>query len=175
MDNDNIFEVNNIFYDRYNPLINKIVARILNNFGQSSDIDDCVNTVFLVIMEKLQQYNETRGSMAAFVAIVARSTALNYCKSNMRKTDELIGDDNIDVLSGPLGFENEVEFDMIISGIFEKLNNSENILFTMKYILFYPSDEIAKIFKIKRNAVDVRVNRLKSKIKKILTRGGITI
>ena len=113
--------------------------------------------------------------MAAFVAIVARSTALNYCKSNMRKTDELIGDDNIDVLSGPLGFENEVEFDMIISGIFEKLNNSENILFTMKYILFYPSDEIAKIFKIKRNAVDVRVNRLKSKIKKILTRGGITI
>jgi len=175
MNNDNMPEVNNNFYDRYNPLIRKIVARILNNSGQSHDIDDCVNTVFLEIMEKLQKYNETRGSMAAFVAIIARSAAINYCKGNRRKIDELTGDETIDFMSEPLGFENEVEFDMIIQGIFKKLNDKENILFTMKYILFYSSDEIAKVFKINRNAVDVRVNRLKSKVKNILVRGGITI
>ena len=175
MDNDNIFEVNNIFYDRYNPLIRKIVTRILNNFGQSGEIEDCVNTVFLAIMEKLQQYNETRGSISAFVAIIARSTALNYCKANTRKTQELIGDDNIDVMSSPLGFEDEIEFDMLVESIFDKLNEQENVLFTMKYILFYSADEIAKVFKINRNAVDARVNRLKIKIKKILIKGGITI
>ena len=173
MNNDNIFEVNNSFYERYNPLIRKIVTRILNNSNQSRDIDDCVNTVFLGIMEKLQQNNETRGSMAAFVAIIARSVAMDYCKGNKRKMNELIGDENIDFMNDPLEFENEVEFEILVESIFEKLNEQENVLFTMKYILFYPAEEIAKVFKINRNAVDGRVNRLKSKIKKILAKGGI--
>jgi len=173
--NGHIFEVNNNFFNKYNPMIRKIVARILDNSGQSRDIDDCVSEVFLAIMEKLQKYNETRGSMAAFVAIIARSVALNYCRDNTRQTDELIGDDKIDFISGPLGFENEVEFDMLVESIFAKLNEKESVLFTMKYLLFYKSDEIAKVFKITRTAVDVRVNRLKSKIKKILAKGGIMI
>ena len=101
--NNNISEVNNNFYVRYNPQIRAIVTRILNNAGQSRDIDDCVNTVFLELMEKLQQYSETRGSMAAFVAIISRSVALNYCKFNLRKNNELIGDDNIDFLNEPMG------------------------------------------------------------------------
>jgi len=174
-DNINIFEVNNSFYDRYNPLIRKIVTRILNNFGQSGDIDDCVNTVFLDIMEKLQQYNETRGSMAAFVAIIARSAAINYCKGNMRRTGELIGDDNIDFMLEPLEFENEVEFNMLVEKIHEKLNEQENILFTMRFILFYTPEEIARAFNITRNAVDVRVNRLKKKIQNFLIKGGISL
>ena len=168
-------EVNNSFYSKYNPQIRSIVTRILNNANQSQDIEDCVNTVFLGLMEKLQQYNETRGSMAAFVAIIARSVALNYCKSNAGKIGELIGDDGIDFLSEPLEFENEAEFDMIVDKILEKLNEQENILFTMRFVLFYSPEEIAKALKIKRNAVDARVNRLKIKVKKLLLKGGITI
>ena len=168
-----VFEVDNNFYERYNPLIRKIVSRILNNTGQSQDIDDCVNTVFLEIMEKLQQYNETRGSLEAFVAVIARSTAINYYRGNKCKVGELIGDEQLDFISEPLEFESETEFDELIEGIFKKLNEKESVLFTMKYLLFYPSAEIAQVFKISPNAVDVRVNRLKSKIKKILIRGGI--
>jgi len=173
--NSSISEVNNSFYEKYNPQIRAIVTRILNNAGQSRDINDCVNTVFLELMERLQQYNETRGSMAAFVSIITRSVALNYCKSNTRKIGELIGDDNIDFLSEPLEFENDVEFEMLVNGILEKLNEKESILFTMRFILFYSPEEIAKTFKIKRNAVDVRLNRLKSKIKNFLIKGGITL
>ena len=170
-----ISELNNNFYAKYNPQIRAIVARILNNANQSHDIDDCVNTVFLELMEKLQQYNETRGSMAAFVAIIARSVALNYCKSNMRKPGELIGDDKLDFLSEPMGFEDKVEFQMLVDSILDKLNEQESVLFAMKYLYFYPSEEIAAAFKISRNAVDLRVNRLKKKIKKFLLKGGLNI
>jgi len=171
----NIPEVNNSFYEKYNPQIRAIVTRILNNANQSGDIDDCVNTVYLELMAKLQQYNETRGSMAAFIAIITRSAALNYCKSNTRKIGELIGDDNIDFLSEPLEFENEIEFDMLIENILAKLNEKEYVLFTMRFVLFYSPDEIAKVFKIKRNAVDVRLNRLKDKVKNFLQKGGILL
>jgi len=173
--NHNTLEVTNNFFDKYNPLIRKITAKILNNAGQAGDIDDCVNTVFLELMERLQQYNETRGSMGAFVAVITRSVALNYCKSNLRKNDELIGDDMIDFLCEPIAFESKIEFQMLVDGILEKLNEQESVLFAMKYIYFYPAEEIAKAFKINRNTVDGRVDRLKKKIKNFLTKGGINL
>ena len=169
--------VNNNFYEKYNPQIRAIVTRILTNADQAGDIDDCVNAVFLELMEKLRQYNDTRGSMAAFVAIIARSTAIDYCRRNARKPGELVGDENLDFLTEPSehGFESDVEFKMLVDNILDKLNKQERILFTMKFILFYPSEEIAGVFKIRRSAVDMRVKRLKTKIKNFLTKGGIIL
>ena len=176
MENKNdVYEINENFYDKYNPQIQAIVTRILNNANQSRDIDDCVSTVYIELIEKLSQYNEMRGSMGAFVAIVARSTALDYCRSNMRKNGELIGDDKIDFLSEPIEFEDKVEFHMLAESIAGKLTEQEIILFTMRYIYYYTPEEIAKVLKIKRGAVDMRVNRLKGKIKNFLIKGGITI
>jgi RNA polymerase sigma-70 factor (ECF subfamily) len=169
------YEVNDNFYEKYNPRIRAIVTRILNNASQTRDIDDCVNTIYLELMEKLQQYNETRGSMGAFVSIIARSTALDYCRGNMRKHGELIGDENIDFLSEPIEFENKVEFQMLVKSIKEKLNEQEIILFTMKYIYYYSPEEIAKILKIKQNTVNKRVSRLKNKVKNLLIKGGIIL
>jgi RNA polymerase sigma-70 factor (ECF subfamily) len=171
----NISEINNNFYEKYNPRIRAIVARILNNANRPQDIDDCVNTVFLGIMEKLKQYNETRGSMGAFVAMIARSVALNYCRDNMRSSSELIGSEKIDYIVEPLEVENKIEFQMLVDTILKNLNGQESVLFAMKYIYFYSPEEISKTFKINRNAVDGRVNRLKKKIKKLLLKGGITI
>ena len=174
--NDNTFEINNNFFEKYNPTIRGIVTNILKSANQQQDIDDCVNSVFLSLMERLQQYNETRGSMAAFVIIIARSTALDYRRSGIRKTGELIGDDKLDFLSEPIGFENEVEFDMLVENIIlEKLNKEERRLYTMKYVFFDSTEEIAKYFNINRNAVDARIHRLKKKIKNLLKKGGVTI
>ena len=173
--NANIFEVNNSFYEKYNPQIRKIVTRILNNANQTPNIDDCVNTVFLELIDRLKQYNETRGSISAFVAIVTRSVALNYCKSNTRKIAELIGDDSIAFLTEPMQFESDVEAEMLVKNIIKKLNEKERALFTMRFILFYSAEEIAEISKIKRHAVEMRLNRLKGKIKNFLIKGGIII
>ena len=168
-------EVNNSFYEKFNPQIRKIVTRILNNAGQSRDIDDCVNTVYLELMEKLQQYNETRGSMAAFVAVISRSAALDYCRGNIRKNSQLVGGEKLDFITEPIEVEDKVEFQMLVDNLLEKLNEQESILFTMRYILFYSPEEIAKSFKINRNAVDGRLNRLKNKVKKFLTQGGVNL
>ena len=174
-----IFEVNDKFYDKYNPHIRKIVTRILTNSNQRGYIEDCVNEVFLQLIERLRQYNETRGSMAAFVTIITRSVALNYAKSNVRQLGELIGDDNIEFLTEPVNFEGEIEdeagYETLVTSILDKLSKQESALFTMRFILFYQPEEIAKALKITRNAVDSRINKLKSKIKRFLIKGGATI
>jgi len=173
--NNDVLEINDNFFYKFNPQIRAIVARILTNANQSHDIDDCVNDVYLELIEKLRQYNETRGSLSAFVAIVARSAAIDYCRHNMRKPSELIGDEKIDFLSEPIEFEDKVEFQMLVESIRKNLNKQERILFGMRYIYYYTPEEIAKAFKITRNTVNKRVSRLKDKIKKLLKKGGITV
>ena len=172
MGDDKPLEINNDFFEKYNTTVRGIVANILKPANLSQDIDDCVSAVFLNLMEKLMQYNETRGSMAAFVIIIARSTALNYRSGGIRKSSELICGENIDFIGGDLNFENEIEFKDLVKGILGRLNEKENILFTMKFILFDSTEEIAKAFNISKNAAEVRINRLKNKIKKFLTKGG---
>ena len=171
----NTRKIDEFFYEKYNPPIRAIVKRILDNANLSCDIDDCVNAVYIELIENLQKYNEMRGSLAAFVAIVARSTALDYCRRSMRRNGELIGDENIDFLSEPMAFEDKVEFQMLVKSIKEKLNEQEVVLFTMRYIYYYTPEEIAKVFKIRRSTVDKRISRLKSKIKKFVTKGGIIL
>ena len=172
---ESIREVNNNFYVRYNPQIRAVVSRILIHANRQNDIDDCVNSVFLDLMEKLQQYNETRGSMGAFVTVIARSAALNYCKSGSRKNAELVGDEKLDILSSPIEYQDEAEYDLLVESIVAKLNKDERVLFTLRFLYYYTPEEIAKTLKIKRSAVDMRTNRLKSKIKTFLTRGGVII
>jgi RNA polymerase sigma factor (sigma-70 family) len=93
----------------------------------------------------------------------------------MRKTHELVGDDKIDYIIDPLEVVDEIEFKTLVDMILKKLNEQERGLFAMKYIYYYSPDEIAKAFKINRNAIDVRVNRLKNKVKNLLIKGGVTI
>ena len=168
-------EINNNFYQKYYPQIRAIVSRILTRANQSGDIEDCVSVVFLDLMERLQQYNESRGSMGAFVTVIARSAALNYCKANSRKNSELIGDEKIDKLFYPIEYQNETEFDLLVESIVSRLNKDERVLFTMRYLYYYTSEEIARTLNIRRSAVDMRTNRLKNKIRKFLDRGGIII
>jgi len=175
INNTSHLEVNNSFYEKYNPQIRAIVARILTYANQTGDIDDCVNTVYLDLIERLQQYNDTRGSLSAFVAVIARSAALNYCKSNTRRNSELVGDEKLDFLAGPMEVENKLEFELLVKSIKEKLNEHESVLFTMRYIYYYSPEEIAKAFSVRRNTVDKRLSRLKSKVRNLLKKGGIIL
>ena len=93
----------------------------------------------------------------------------------MRRKGELIGDDKIDFLSEPIEFEDKIEFETLVKSIKDKLNEQEIILFTMRYIYYYKPEEIAEALKIKRNTVDKRVSRLKTKVKKLLIKGGIIL
>jgi len=168
-------KIDNGFYERYDPEIRTIVAKILYHSNQESYIEDCVNDVYLRLIENLQQYNETRGSMAAFVAIIARSTALNHCRGNRRRPNELVGDEKIDVLSDPINVEDEIGFKVLVEDITKKLKKEERILFAMRYIYYFAPEEIAKEFHISVGTAYKRINRLKNKVKKYLTEEGIVL
>ena len=169
--------INNDFYNEHYAKVRAIASRILQAANQANEIDDCVSAIFLELMTKFQDYDDERGSISAFVTVVTRSTALNYRKSVIRKSDELIGDENLDFFAVPIEYQSvsETDFDLLVESIITKLNKAERALFTMRYLYYYTPDEIAKVLKIKRSAVDMRSTRLKAKIQKLLIKGGLSI
>ena len=141
--------------------------------GRCVFVIDSINTIDSTDTEKLDRYSETRGSMGAFVTVIARSTALHHCRDNRHRLDELVGDGELDCLVGDMEVENKVEFQLLVDGILDKLNEQENALFVLRFLLFHSPEEIAKSLNINRNAVDARICRLKNKVRKLLIKGGI--
>ena len=59
----------------YGPLMRYIIAPILPN---PQDREDCLSEVTLRVWEKVQQYDQKRGSWSAWLTAITRNTALNY-------------------------------------------------------------------------------------------------
>jgi len=169
-ENEKMFKtvVNDEFYETYNNKITIIVKRMLTQTGITQDIDDCVNIVYVKLMESMENFDENRGSMDTYVNLITHSTVIDYLKKHSRFKNELVGNEILDFFYAPLECENEAVFNILVENICAGLKKEERILFTMRYILFHPPEEIAKVLNIKRNAVDTRCKRLKAKIKKYL-------
>jgi len=165
--------VNDNFYETYNNKITIIVKRMLAQTGITQDIDDCVNIVYVKLMESIDSFDENRGSMDTYVNLIAHHTVINYIKRNSKYKNELVGDEIFDFFYAPLECEDEAVFNILVENICAKLKKEERILFTMRYILFHPPEEIAKVLNIKRNTVATRCKRLKAKVKKYLKGAGI--
>jgi RNA polymerase sigma factor (sigma-70 family) len=165
--------VNDEFYEIYNKKITIIVKRMLSQTGMTQDIDDCINIAYVKLIEIINGYDENRGSMDTYVNLVVHSTVTDYIKSHAKFKNELVGNEILDFFYAPLQCEDEAGFNILVEQILSKLKKEERVLFTMRYLWFYPPEEIAKIMNIKRNTVDVRCKRLKEKIKKYLKGAGI--
>ena len=160
--------VNDDFYETYNKKITIIVKRMLSQTGITQDIDDCVNIVYVKLMESIGSFDEKRGSMDTYVNLITHSTVIDYLKKHSKFKNELVGNEIFDFLYAPLECEDEAVFNILVENIYAKLKKEERILFTMRYILFHPPEEIAKVLNIRRNTVDTRCKRLKAKVKKYL-------
>ena len=65
----------------YGPLMRYIIAPILKN---PQDQEDCLLEVTMRAWEKIEQFNQNRGSWSAWLTAVARNTALNYVRNISR-------------------------------------------------------------------------------------------
>ena len=73
----------------YRPLAEKAVLAITRNvfpgFFSKDDIDDLVSTVVTRMWEKRDQYDESRGTVSAWVNAIARNAVLDAHKQEIRR------------------------------------------------------------------------------------------
>ncbi len=163
-------------YDKYKRKSYIISFSILHN---ETDAENAVQDTFIKIMNDIEKFmhydcNEIKRK----IVIYTRSVAINiYNRNSMRKkifTSNTFIDEN--------GDENEIEFDddnvnvenfvinnettAFVENILKELKPIDKQIIKLTYYLGYKSNEVAEVLGISDENVRVRLNRVKSKIKK---------
>src|SRR5262245_40865017 len=83
-------------YDRWSTLAHSLALRILDD---RDDAEDVVEETFWQLWRQAARFDAARGSVATWVATVARSRALDRRRALMRRRDAV--DRNIDARANP--------------------------------------------------------------------------
>ena len=73
--------------DRYSRLMWSIVRAVLKNTGSEQDMEECVADVFIYLWENPGKFDPQRGRLKAWLAIVARSRAIDRYRELSRRSD----------------------------------------------------------------------------------------
>ena len=68
--------------EKYGKLLRYIIQGILGN--RQDDIEECVNDTYLKIWRNVQQFDFDRASLATYLKVIARNTALNRLRDVKR-------------------------------------------------------------------------------------------
>lgn len=161
-------------YDQYAPVARQVINRILYPAGSREDVEELVQDVMWELLEHPEKYQEERGSLTVYVAVLSRSRALNARKKlGCLRTVPMEG-------MMELGYEDsrlvkELELKELVGRILASLKPREQRLFTMRFLYHMTIEEIAVHLKCSRGAVDVRISRLRRKLETLFAAQGITI
>lgn len=150
----------------YGPLMKYIIAPILPD---PRDREDCLSETVLRVWERIGQFDEARGSWAAWLTAIARNTALNHARSNARQGG--VGEVDERTPSPEPGPEEMVlrqERQAAVREALELLSAGERALFYRKYYYLQSTAQIAAELGMSERAVEGRLYRLKKQLRRLL-------
>jgi len=78
------------FYDRWYPIVNGLVARMLKS---ADDVEDVVEETFWQVWRQSNRFAEGRGSVQTWLLTIARSRALDRIRATRRRREDSIDAD----------------------------------------------------------------------------------
>ncbi|MGL4731385.1 MAG: sigma-70 family RNA polymerase sigma factor [Clostridium sp.] len=151
--------------DIYDPLIRAIACKIL---GQTSNVDECVNDVYLSIWINRDKFYGDESNFKKWCGTIAKYKAIDYYRKNKRSKEEpLSNHENLKTLL----LEDEIlEKELIIDlkKALGKLGNTDEKIFELKYVLGYKGEEIANELQMSKEAINSRIFRGKKRLRVIL-------
>lgn len=155
---------------KYEKLLIYIITGILGN--RIRDIEECVSDTYLKFWKNADTYDIKKASMATYLKIIARNTALNRLRDLKRHEDRTQNGDfselaasyadcNQNIENQIAGKEQVKHLNQVIAALSEK----DKELVIRKYFYLQPSKIIAQAMSMTVTAVDSRLSRLRTKMK----------
>jgi len=153
----------------YYNIVKQTILYMIPGIG-SHDFDDCVSEVYLSALKtkNLEKHLNIKG----WLNITAKNIAKRY-KTKRAAERIIISEKDIDKKVADkndfvFDIENKAGYEEVLNKFSESLSKSDYRLFKLKYIERLSSKEIGDILGIKADSVDIKLIRLKNKIKNIL-------
>jgi len=160
--------------DNYMALIYTIIFNKLSGMYSREDIEECVSDVFFEVFRYKSRIDLQKGSIKAFLAVVAKRKAIDIYRKNKNNNHVSIDD----VLQGLYTAEDDVAHTILLKesnseliDVIKSLGEPDSEIILRRYYLRQSSKDISKNIGLKVNTIDKKVSRGIQKLKKLL--GGI--
>lgn len=156
--------------EKYERLLTYIISGILGK--RADDVEECLNDTYLKVWRSVEKFDFTRASLAAYLKVIARNTALNRLR-DVRRHEEVrmdgewseladtVADTAVNVEREILRRERAAQLNEIIRALPDK----ERELMLRKYFYLQSSKVIALAMGMTVNAVDTKLSRLRGKVR----------
>ena len=151
------------FLQQYGPLMRYIIAPILPDFREQ---EECLSDVAMRVREKIDQFEEKRGSFAGWLTALTRNTALNRAKAG--KNREVTQEMSAEIPSAEAGPEEQLMRQERLAALkqaLKGLKRSDEQLFYRKYYYLQSTAQIAAEMGMTERAVEGRLYRIKKKLR----------
>lgn len=152
----------------YTGFVFAIVRGRLGEICTSSEIEDCVNDVFIRFAENLEKFNPDRASLKTYLGVIARNCAANIARNRLPTVS--IDDDLIEI-PDDYDLEDEIAKKELAKTVIEQiklLGSPDSEILFRKYYLGESTKQIAAELKLSPSNVDVRAHRAMEKLRKKL-------
>jgi RNA polymerase sigma factor (sigma-70 family) len=132
------------------------------------DLKDCISEVYMIALQckNLEKHPNIHG----WLNLTAKNISKRYIKrqilegARFSETDI----DSVEQESTVHEIESKEQYEDLLNELKDKLKGTDYKLFKLKFIEQRSIEEIAAIIGIKKHSAEIRISRLKSKIKNIL-------
>ncbi|MEG0308478.1 MAG: sigma-70 family RNA polymerase sigma factor [Clostridium sp.] len=153
-----------IIMNEYMGLIYSIVKSKISEISSIEDIEECVSDVFYSFYEQRGKIDLEKGSIKAYLCIIAKRKAIDLFRKKVREQDNVSIDDEHmrnTVSDGNLvedTFLNKVNRKMVLEEI-NALGEPDHKILVRKYYIGESSKEISTILNMTVAAIDTRASR----------------
>lgn len=153
---------------RYSRLLWSIVGAVLSQVGTTEDMEECVADVFIDLWEHPQKYDESRGSLKAWLSVIARNKAIDRYR---QKTKIQIIPLEETVLA-QMGVEPEMENREGLQEALAELTEEEREILLRRYVYQQKPKEMAVALGLSVKQIENRLYRIKAKMRKQMEQEG---
>lgn len=162
---------------KYGAFCKKISMSILNN---QEDVEECINDSLLTAWNTIPPMPSEPSLLGAYVYRLVRNCSLKklrYNKAEKRNNREnLVLDELLEVLPALETAETTLlakELTCYLNLFLEQLDEQSHAIFMLRYWFHQSSAEIGKRFHLKTNTVNVKLKRIRGKLKEFLRQKGV--
>ena len=163
-----------VMMDSYMALIYTIIFNKLSGTYSKEDIEECVSDVFFQVFHYKNRIDLEKGSIKAFLAVIAKRKAIDMYRKNKNNNHIPIEDLPEDLYSIVDDAANSLllkESNSVLINAIKSLGEPDSEIVIRKYYLYQSSKDISSDLGIKVNTIDKKVSRCIQKLKNVL--GGI--
>lgn len=157
--------------DNYMAFIYTIIFNKLSGMYSREDIEECVSDVFFEVFDHRNRIDLEKGSIKAFLAVVAKRKAIDMYRKNKNNIHIPIEEVSQDLWSVEDDVSNSIlskESNSELINAIKSLGEPDSEIMIRKYYLYQSSKDISKDLGIKVNTIDKKVSRCIQKLKNVL-------